>query len=64
MSQPAEGSHVPPWLDIVDRQSGVIARRQLIELGLPPGLGRSRIGAGHWRRLMPGVYATSPDLCL
>lgn len=44
------------WRDLARRQAGVIARRQLGELGLSDGDIRGLLAQGHIVRLLPGVY--------
>ncbi len=39
-------------------QHGVVARRQLVGLGLGRGAIAARLRAGRWRRIHPGVYVT------
>lgn len=39
-------------------QDGIIARRQLLACGLSPAQARQRIDTGHWKAVLPGVYAT------
>jgi hypothetical protein len=46
------------WAAIAEFQSGVISRRQLIELGLSPMQAKADINTGRWQRMLPGVYAT------
>ena len=46
------------WPGIADEQDGIIARRQLLALGLTPGIARREVVARRWRRLYSGVYAT------
>jgi len=46
------------WAAIAELQSGVISRRQLIELGLSPMQAKADINTGRWQRMLPGVYAT------
>jgi hypothetical protein len=40
------------------RQAGIVARRQLLACGLTSAQARQRIETGHWRVVLPGVYAT------
>lgn len=42
----------------MERQHGVVTRRQASAHGLTDGAIRCRLRVGHWRRLYPGVYAT------
>jgi hypothetical protein len=39
-------------------QAGVVARAQLLALGLTCAQARAAVDAGRWKRLHPGVYAT------
>lgn len=39
-------------------QSGVVARRQLLELGLTAAQARAALDAGRWQSVLPGVYLT------
>jgi hypothetical protein len=52
---------VQPWAsaawDLTRRQHGVVARRQLLELGMSPGEIRGRLEGGQLHRLWAGVYA-------
>jgi hypothetical protein len=51
---------LPPELrEIAQFQSGVIARTQVVRAGLSADLISSRLRRGSWRRLQPGVYASS-----
>lgn len=43
--------------DLAERQHGVVARRQLLALGLGPRVIEREIGAGRFLRLYAGVYA-------
>jgi predicted transcriptional regulator of viral defense system len=43
--------------ELAERQHGVVARRQLLELGLGPGLIRDRVRAGRLISLHRGVFA-------
>ncbi len=43
---------------LADAQDGVVARGQLLALGLTESLARQDVRSGRWRRLLPGVYAT------
>jgi hypothetical protein len=47
----------PPLRELADLQCGVLARRQLLALGLTKDLAASRLNRGSWQRLHPGVYA-------
>ena len=40
-------------------QHGVFGRRQAIACGFSPGAIKRRVAAGHWKRVIPGVYAYS-----
>ncbi len=51
----------PAWLAIAAAQSGVIARRQLLELGLTGSQARRHLANGQWRTLLPGVYRTTAE---
>jgi very-short-patch-repair endonuclease len=52
----------PAW-DLTRRQYGVVARRQLLELGMPEGEIRGRLEGGQLHRLWAGVYAVGrPDV--
>jgi very-short-patch-repair endonuclease len=42
---------------LVDRQHGVVSRRQLLELGYGPDAIKHRVAAGRLHRVMAGVYA-------
>ncbi len=50
-----------PWAReawaLTRRQHGVVTRRQLLDLGVPPGAIRSRLEHGRLHRLWAGVYA-------
>src|ERR1700742_1204090 len=46
----------PAW-DLTRRQHGVVARRQLLELGMTSGVIRSRVEGGQLHPLWAGVYA-------
>jgi very-short-patch-repair endonuclease len=52
---------VQPWAraawDLTRRQHGVVARRQLLDLGMSPGEIRGRLEGGQLHRLWAGVYA-------
>ncbi|MFN0284272.1 MAG: type IV toxin-antitoxin system AbiEi family antitoxin [Kineosporiaceae bacterium] len=48
----------PVWSELADAQAGVVARRQLLALGLTPGGVGALLDAGRWTGLLPGVYAT------
>jgi hypothetical protein len=47
-----------PWQAIAEAQAGVIARRQLLELGLSARQSRRGLDSGRWRQAHPGVYLT------
>jgi hypothetical protein len=50
------------WL-LTRRQHGVVTRRQLLALGMPPETIRARLETGRLHRLWPGVYAVGrPDV--
>jgi hypothetical protein len=57
---------VGAWREIAGEQAGVVARSQLLALGLTPRQARRWIDSGRWRALHPGVYVTFtgpvPDL--
>lgn len=42
---------------LLDRQAGVVSGRQLVEIGIPYSLVRSRFRSGRWQRLHRDVYA-------
>lgn len=42
---------------LAERQYGVVARRQLVDIGATPSMIKSRVAAGYLVRLHPGVYA-------
>jgi len=46
------------WSEIAERQAGVIARSQLLGLGLSPRQSRRGLDSGRWRQQHPGVYLT------
>src|SRR6478672_1112740 len=46
-----------PWLDLLDRQAGVLSRSQLLALGLTRSQARRHVVNGRWHMLLPGVYA-------
>jgi hypothetical protein len=52
--------------DLSSGQEGVVARRQLTEIGIGRPFVRSQLRGKRWRRVLPGVYATFtgplPDL--
>jgi very-short-patch-repair endonuclease len=59
--------NVHPWASeawsLTRRQHGVVTRRQLLALGMPPATIRARLDAGRLHRLWPGVYAVGrPDV--
>jgi hypothetical protein len=43
--------------ELAERQSGVLARQQALELGLSPDALRERLRSGRWQRVHPGIYA-------
>ena len=43
---------------VIDEQHGVVARRQVIECGVPSAYIRSRLHVGAWVAAFPGVYVT------
>lgn len=47
-----------PWAEVVENQAGVVARSQLLRLGLTARQSRRRLDTGHWRPAHPGVYFT------
>jgi very-short-patch-repair endonuclease len=56
-----------PWArgawQMTGQQHGVVTRRQLLMLGMPPATIRARLRAGRLHRLWPGVYAVGrPDV--
>jgi very-short-patch-repair endonuclease len=56
-----------PWAaaawELTRRQHGVVTRRQLLDLGMPQGIIRSRLEGGQLHPLWAGVYAVGrPDL--
>jgi hypothetical protein len=52
----------PAW-DLTRRQHGVVTRAQLLDLGMPQGVIRSRLEGGQLHRLWVGVYAVGrPEL--
>jgi very-short-patch-repair endonuclease len=58
---------VQPWAaaawQLTRRQHGVVTRRQLLALGMPPETIRARLEAGRMHRLWAGVYAVGrPDV--
>ncbi len=46
-----------PLRNLADRQRGALTRRQAESAGIKPATLRSRVDAGRWQRLHPGVYA-------
>ncbi len=49
---------------MLDRQAGVVSRKQALAVGLPATLIDSKLRSGRWRQLQQGVYATftgTPD---
>lgn len=53
-------SDLPPELaELAACQSGILARRQILELGVSGGIVSSRLRRGSWQRLWPGTYFTS-----
>jgi hypothetical protein len=65
MSEPTEES-LARLADLSEAQAGVVARRQLTEIGIARPFVRAHLRGGGWRRVHPGVYATFtgrlPDL--
>ena len=58
---------VQPWARdawaLTRQQHGVVSRKQLLGLGVPPETIRARLDAGRMHRLWPGVYAVGrPDV--
>lgn len=51
-------SPTEPWQRLADEQSGVISRRQLLEIGLTRDQARRHLVSRRWQILRPGVYAT------
>ena len=47
-----------PWRALADAQDGVVARVQLLGLGLSSARARRNVDNERWGRLHPGVYAT------
>ncbi|HEY5784021.1 MAG TPA: hypothetical protein VIT65_04530 [Microlunatus sp.] len=45
----------PAWAHIAAGQHGVIARRQLLGLGLTGSQARRHLANGQWRTVLPGV---------
>ena len=43
---------------VAAEQSGIVARFQLLELGLTPAHARRDLENGRWHQILPGVYAT------
>lgn len=48
----------PSWERLAAAQSGVLARRQLLTLGLSDEAVEARLRRGQWVRLHPGIYLT------
>ena len=48
----------PVWEPVARAQAGVVARRQLLGLGLTEGQVGALLDNRRWRGLLPGVYAT------
>jgi len=46
------------WRSIADAQAGMVARGQVLALGISPMQARAYVDTGRWRRVLPGVYAT------
>lgn len=47
------------WSPLAEEQLGVLARRQLLELGVPPSVVRSHLRAGRWLERTPRVLTTT-----
>lgn len=56
---------MPPWTlawqPIAAQQRGIIAREQLLGLGLTGSQARRYLANGQWRTVFPGVYATQVE---
>ena len=46
------------WRSIADAQAGMVARGQVLALGISPMQARAYVDTGRWWRVLPGVYAT------
>ncbi len=46
------------WDEVLERQHGVVTRKQALSAGLTPGAVRARLKSGRWRAVHAGVYAT------
>jgi hypothetical protein len=44
--------------NLVQHQSGVVSRSQILKAGLSAGMIKFRVSSGRWRQVHPGVYAT------
>lgn len=44
--------------ELAARQAGVVTRSQALAHGMTDAMLQHRVDAGHWRRLVPGTYAT------
>lgn len=54
----ASVARVHPLTLLLERQSGVITRRQIAQCGRSPRVPRSRLESGRWQLIHPGVYLT------
>jgi hypothetical protein len=45
---------------LLDRQHHVVSRSQLLAAGVDDGTTYRRVRAGHWQRLLPGVFLLTP----
>ena len=53
------GEHLTDELrELIDAQHGIVSNAQLARFGIHRSTARSRVKAGRWQRLHPGVYAT------
>jgi hypothetical protein len=48
----------PPWREVSAAQSGVIARRQLLQLGFTAATARRYVRSGRWQLISTGIHAT------